>query len=1292
MKARQAFVRLAGLEFTRDVGATCGAFLYENLLKANSVIPLAYALFSGDPDAADVYIGTGAAATLVVGSESAVAPVPPVMASVSRSDQEEVTVGDHARRVVGEVGGGGECVLPATSAAASSSRDAAYGGVRLNWYSATIMSVQDGVLRLGPESRDDLPSLQPISKAPCPWRADSYQPFCSPRNLAPTTAHRNPISLRSAGLEAPVAVVVQAYERLANDCPQPDLYVRAGDLLGQVGTNLLGEMLVRKRNIDDAIRAAAIAATQMLAQIESRGGPLPRLEASFWIPHRMTLQDALSFAVTETATIFRTGLGVTPLSPVLQYMSSCMSSLFALHYAALQAVERPVGGSSLADLASYIYLRKTSGIMRSLACGVSHDVAAKENELGRHFGAPPAGLLPPPPVHVERALGMRTSPCRNTTVVDGRSHGSFLSLPHSEDIRSDWSTALKTLYATKFVCFFGANSGAPCGRQFSSSDMLHQHLRDCRHSCEPPSGGFITEPKLGIDIVENYLRDLSEEQRQPILRFITTGRSVMVSGTAGAGKTVCSRAVFRILRALFGDEAVLWITPTKMSAQVADAAARTIQSAAGLGIPSTYDTVNDLVQKSLRQSKSKNRLSKLRFLLIDEIWRIPYREFKALLDAREQVNTCALQLWASGDAGQMLDWSRRNLAAKVLEEVPAMALPMTNFFASLRCLVIELTEVHRQVDGEFVQALRDIRGGQEWKSGESAYDFFEKHCSTATRGNEGLFEIDRTDDNREYPSLQAVHAGYVTLVAKNEEVKKIAARLYDAAKNHACGQRTAWREILVVAQDGKRDTHTGRVRDWVIASDVDGSGAPATLRIYTGAVVMVAHTTTAINEHNESVELPPGLQGVVTAVEGTSLDTFKVSVRFAVSDHFPVATTHSFEAVIVDEPDDLGGYVNVRRTIQLRDGSCMTYHRAQALTIPRVIADLYSVQGADFAKGLIFTGTSRGMQRAFTMVLNRRFGQVFANVGELAWVADQVAATQALFIEAEMHESTPVVVRDIANFLSLRVRGAEPNVLATALFEGMLPTTLAEPGVEWSDDRSRQESGHARAAGTKRRRDSAACSLAVGASERAPDAADLNSVPGLPPALEALFCDSETRTSVANDGGGCPPGERVCETAVAPTQARQHGVGACLTLDDVLVRPDQTSALNSKYGKFTQRTVHYCSTLGTIVSQQLRDILELDSQSDEDTICSVPDLGHTLRRHDVNTLRPGIFLNDTILNRHFTMLQKRDDELVSYSDGQLQPALVLNTYFMRAAQDVSTVLFMHTRNTAGTRYPLTGVV
>ena len=227
--------------------------------------------------------------------------------------------------------------------------------------------------------------------------------------------------------------------------------------------------------------------------------------------------------------------------------------------------------------------------------------------------------LPPPPPCVSAILGCAPSVEAPFVPLEASATGILgAAAAHANEMG-----ALLAASSEPFAC---ASPG--CGFLCPTTDALHAHLREVGHQAPPtgPGGAYVKTPALNSTLVEKALRGLTASQKVVVTAAVATGRSIVLGGPGGVGKTVVTRALVSALMTLFPD-GVLWLTPTDLARWVAGPLAMTLNAALGIGRPADTDTVASLVAKAKANgARLLPLLKRVKLLVVDEAHRVGERE------------------------------------------------------------------------------------------------------------------------------------------------------------------------------------------------------------------------------------------------------------------------------------------------------------------------------------------------------------------------------------------------------------------------------------------------------------------------------------------------------------------------------------------------------------------------------------------------------------------------------------------------------------------------------------------
>ncbi|XP_024357988.1 ATP-dependent DNA helicase PIF1 isoform X1 [Physcomitrium patens] len=196
------------------------------------------------------------------------------------------------------------------------------------------------------------------------------------------------------------------------------------------------------------------------------------------------------------------------------------------------------------------------------------------------------------------------------------------------------------------------------------------------------------------------------KQQMEVLKAITQQKSVFITGSAGTGKSFIIEDALRVLRQMYGEDAVFVTASTGLAACALGGI--TLHSFAGVGIGSDTETKEQLLTKVRKRRDVKARWTKAQALVIDEISMIDGEFFDNLEYIASKIKGGSepwggLQLIVTGDFYQLEPVKPSN--------------PLKYFAFQAECwnrsfdIQVELTHVFRQLDMEFVNMLNEIRRG-----------------------------------------------------------------------------------------------------------------------------------------------------------------------------------------------------------------------------------------------------------------------------------------------------------------------------------------------------------------------------------------------------------------------------------------------------------------------------------------------------------------------------------------------------------------------------------------------------
>lgn len=211
--------------------------------------------------------------------------------------------------------------------------------------------------------------------------------------------------------------------------------------------------------------------------------------------------------------------------------------------------------------------------------------------------------------------------------------------------------------------------------------------------------GTVAEPRL----------PLSEEQKNA-LDIVKRAENVFLTGCGGTGKSFVLREIIREMKEMYGAENVGVTAMTGVAAE--NVGGCTLHSLLGIGIPYMKDDFN-----KMGRGRNKNRILQLRALVIDEVSMLS-GEMLDLMDRNfRSVRRCAkpfggLHVVLCGDFYQLPPINSLRLTSNPKEFNNLGMAFQSKAWREGKLELVDLKEVHRQSDKEFILALADLRRGQ----------------------------------------------------------------------------------------------------------------------------------------------------------------------------------------------------------------------------------------------------------------------------------------------------------------------------------------------------------------------------------------------------------------------------------------------------------------------------------------------------------------------------------------------------------------------------------------------------
>lgn len=215
--------------------------------------------------------------------------------------------------------------------------------------------------------------------------------------------------------------------------------------------------------------------------------------------------------------------------------------------------------------------------------------------------------------------------------------------------------------------------------------------------------------------------NLTSKQSE-FLEAVKSGKNIFLSGMAGTGKSTVTKLAFDLVREL--GLSFIAVAPTGIAASNIDGT--TIHSQFGIapfGV-ATFETANFLKQMK------RDVLARAQVIFIDEISMVRADLLDAMHWACRKNHVPGLdskQIIFIGDMGQLKPVVTDATRAVMLSTYRGVEFYHAKIYSKLSPITIELDEVVRQNDRDFVDALNIVRGG-----GKSPY--FKQFVSPAASG------------------------------------------------------------------------------------------------------------------------------------------------------------------------------------------------------------------------------------------------------------------------------------------------------------------------------------------------------------------------------------------------------------------------------------------------------------------------------------------------------------------------------------------------------------------------------
>jgi ATP-dependent DNA helicase PIF1 len=562
----------------------------------------------------------------------------------------------------------------------------------------------------------------------------------------------------------------------------------------------------------------------------------------------------------------------------------------------------------------------------------------------------------------------------------------------------------------------GAGDYAPRRKTLADDDLLYHGKQPStqtssrKSSSLPPtvsSGLKKNGIKKGVDGQE----ELSTQQSEAI-QLIQEGRNVFLTGVAGTGKSLVLKRALEYLKEALKPNEYVALGPTGSAALVLEG--QTIHSFAGIGIPRTRDDF----EKTLKQ---KAKWKALKVLVLDEASMVSAEFFDYLSEIVSRIRGDprpfgGIQLIVCGDFLQLSPIPPRKAdVAEMMELADSVEdlflnrgfLFQAHGWRAANFCVVDLQQVFRQNNREFVQVLDQIRRGHITPSGS---DFLKRKCRRSLPPNE--FGVRPT-----------------ILHSKNVNV---------ARENFSELEQLKGREVVYQAIDSvEREKNAPPWADNQLQKNQFFTNciAEKQLHLKLGAQVMLTKNEAPAR----GIAAAKFKNKLVNGSRGKIVDFVKLPASVLDSDEGRLPGVDSYpvvqfvcgtKRVIQAETFQsrlVGVGTCVRRAIPLRLAWAITTHKAQGLTLDFVIADV----GEVFAEGQTYVALSRASDENGLELRNFSPKRVRANKLALMFYENPNSAFP-------MWDGSPAETQQVhSESRSLNVgRGKEPREALSSSLEG----------------------------------------------------------------------------------------------------------------------------------------------------------------------------------------------------------------------------------------------------------------
>lgn len=520
-----------------------------------------------------------------------------------------------------------------------------------------------------------------------------------------------------------------------------------------------------------------------------------------------------------------------------------------------------------------------------------------------------------------------------------------------------------------FVCLFLLSSSS----YFDSVSSFSNRASVTRLDHNQPKSAtahFLRSNKISRRGDDEDEETLSEKQ-QEALELIQRGENVFITGVAGTGKSLLLRHALRYLFKNFNPKQYVAVGPTGPTAIALEG--QTIHSFAGIGIPRTISDFKKVKRK-------RKQWKELKVMLLDEASMISGEFFDLLSDAVSEIRQDprpfgGIQLIICGDFLQLSPIAPRktDMTTMVtalqekegLAEQDAFEMLFLNrgfFFQSYswhkaNFKVVELDQVFRQQNVQFIDALQDIRRAQ---ISPITTEFLRKNCQRPLPPNEFgirptiLHSMNKDVSRDNLVELQELDGETLEFEAKDDISKEKGAPKW--------AENQLWQSGFFTNCIAEKKLQL-KIGAQVMLIKNAGQGKNQLFNGSRGTVVGFRKPPPSIKPAEEALLLPGvDMYPVVQFINGVK----------------KIILPTAFESRLV------GIGTCTRIAIPLKLAWAITTHKAQGLTLDYVIADL----GEVFAEAQVYVALSRASDERGLELRNFSPSRVKANKIALSFYQD----------------------------------------------------------------------------------------------------------------------------------------------------------------------------------------------------------------------------------------------------------------------------------------------------------------